>query len=468
MRSVARTLCVYQSAITLLAISLFSLGLYRYIETVLINEVDIGLSSRANTMSQMVEIEPDEIDLEFEELYWDEFDHDTATASYFMFNANGSLVAHSANADMRQLQALDQASTTPIMGTDRSLDGYPCRYIIYPFKPKLDDDVRHEQGIWRILITADLAQIHLTLRSLIFGCLICGSLFVLFSSLLHYWNTHRGLQPLRSIEQKVEGLDSSKLHDRFSTDQLPKELKLIAAKLNDLLDRLDASFQRERSFSSNAAHELRTPLAELKAIVQVGMLDDLKPETRRYFSDANQVIRRMQSLLDALLTLASGARQVSPSQHELDLGKLLREKVNEARHAGPARDIRLDAPKTLKVLSNATLLHAIIDNLLANALEYADPSQPINCRVLIDQGERSLQFSNRCDALDEADLTVMADTFWRKESARTDSTHHGLGLTLVQTYAQCMQLNFTICRLQNNEVAFTLSGFAPASPNASL
>ena len=53
----------------------------------------------------------------------------------------------------------------------------------------------------------------------------------------------------------------------------------------------------------------------------------------------------------------------------------------------------------------------------------------------------------------------MADTFWRKESARSDSNHHGLGLTLVQTYAQCMHLKFTISRLQSKEVAFTLSGF---------
>jgi two-component system sensor histidine kinase QseC len=459
MKSVARTLCYYHTAITVLAISLFSLGLYNYIEAVLINEVDIGLGSRAKTMSQLVEIEPGEIDLEFEELYWDEFDHETATASYFMFNANGRLISSSANADMRQLQAIYQQTTATIIGTDSPLGGNLSRYIIYPFKPKLEGDVDYDQGIWNILITEDLGQIFLTLKSLVFGCLICGSMFVLFSSLLHYWNTHRGLQPLRSIEQQVEGLDSSKLHDRFSTDQLPKELKLIAAKLNDLLDRLDASFKRERSFSSNAAHELRTPLAELKAIVQVGMEREVAPQAGRYFSDADQVIRRMQSLLNALLTLANGSRQVSPPRCELDLGKLLQDKVNEARKTAPACDIQLHSPETFKVLANETLLHGIIDNLLANALEYADPCQPISCRVLTNEGMSSLQFSNRCESLDEADLAVMADTFWRKESARSDSNHHGLGLTLVQTYAQCMHLKFTISRLQSKEVAFTLSGF---------
>ena len=115
MKSVARTLCYYHTAITVLAISLFSLGLYNYIEAVLINEVDIGLGSRAKTMSQLVEIEPGEIDLEFEELYWDEFDHETATASYFMFNANGRLISSSANADMRQLQAIYQQTTATII-----------------------------------------------------------------------------------------------------------------------------------------------------------------------------------------------------------------------------------------------------------------------------------------------------------------------------------------------------------------
>ena len=281
------------------------------------------------------------------------------------------------------------------------------------------------------------------------------------SSLLHYWATHRGLQPLRAIEHKVEHLDSTRLHDRFATETLPCELKLVAAKLNDLLDRLDASFKRERSFSSNAAHELRTPLAELKAILQVGMGSEADPEFRRYFTDANSVTDRMQSLLNALLTLADGSRAVSSKRVAIDLGALLRTKVHVASHMHPASNILLDAPDTVTVLADEPLLHGIIDNLLANALEYADSCQPIRCRVFRQNEQIALQFSNRCDSLDDSDLALMGDTFWRKESARIRASwawpDPGANLRTLS------QLKLTIARLRNREVAFTLSGLEAPS-----
>ena len=446
-----------------MAISLFSLGLYNYIERVLIQEVDASIRSRAKTISQLVEIEPSEIDLEFEELHWDEFDHESSTASYISFNANSTLISRSVNANISQLESIYQQTTEEVFGTHHSVEKNRYRYIIYPFKPKLDDGMISAGGDWCIIITEDLGQVLHILRSLVVGCLVCGSFFIFFSILLHYWNTYRGLSPLRSIEQKVESVDSSNLDFRFSTEKLPSELKLIAAKLNDLLDRLGASFKRERSFSSSAAHELRTPLAELKAIIQVGMESKADHESIRYFSDANSVVQRMQSLLNALLTLVEGSREVRPILKGIDIGELLQEKVKEARQIHPSRSVQLDLPDTLNVLCDEGLLHGIVDNLLSNALEYADQVHPIRCHILIYNGAISLQFTNSCKSLDQSDLAVMADTFWRKEVSRSDSTHHGLGLTLVQAYASCMCLDFTIAWLQSGEIAFTISGFKASS-----
>jgi signal transduction histidine kinase len=104
------------------------------------------------------------------------------------------------------------------------------------------------------------------------------------------------------------------------------------------------------------------------------------------------------------------------------------------------------------------LLHGIIDNLLSNALEYADRHQPIHCRISNESGLAAIAFTNHCTALKQSDIEVMCDTFWRKEAARSDSTHHGLGLTLVQTYARCMRLDFAISQLQSDEVTFTIKG----------
>ena len=97
-------------------------------------------------------------------------------------------------------------------------------------------------------------------------------------------------------------LDENRLDYRFCSEQMPSEIAPVGEKLNAMLERLDEAFIRERRFSGSAAHELRTPLAELKAIVQVGQ-QSCSEEAKPFFDDSSEVITRMESLLVTLLTL---------------------------------------------------------------------------------------------------------------------------------------------------------------------
>ncbi|MGA7881470.1 MAG: histidine kinase dimerization/phospho-acceptor domain-containing protein [Terrimicrobiaceae bacterium] len=78
-----------------------------------------------------------------------------------------------------------------------------------------------------------------------------------------------GLRPLDELAERVRGIGVTHLHERLPTDQLPRELQPIAEKLNEMLKRLEEGFAREQRFSSDAAHELRTPLAELKVMTEL-------------------------------------------------------------------------------------------------------------------------------------------------------------------------------------------------------
>ena len=118
------------------------------------------------------------------------------------------------------------------------------------------------------------------------------------------WGVRRGLMPVKQLGQAVANVDAGSLATRFTTEPLPAELRPIAERLNDLLARLEVSFARERRFTATAAHELRTPLAELRTLAEVNLATPSSESERiESWKDALASTQRMESLALHLLEL---------------------------------------------------------------------------------------------------------------------------------------------------------------------
>ncbi len=138
----------------------------------------------------------------------------------------------------------------------------------------------------------------------------------------------KGLRPLDRLAEEVSKVGSSSLSHRFSTEATPTELRPIIVRLNELLERLQSAFHRERRFTSNVAHELRTSIATLKVLAEVG-IQEASQQSRGdgslvFYHDTLAVAGQMEHLVVNLLGLvryASGLQEVAISS--IDLGNLI-------------------------------------------------------------------------------------------------------------------------------------------------
>jgi two-component system sensor histidine kinase QseC len=484
MKSIANRLTLSQLAISVCAIFLFSLALYHYVENVVSEEMKNGLLNQANTLSQMVEIEKKGVDFEFDEFKFEEFDRQGATSSYFVFDDHGDLVAQSRYADLQLLEdaeplkkelgllkpktSQEALESQYVLGHSVSPDGRYSALLLFSFYPKVKHSAQAPDRPWFLVVTHDQTNFKVVLHELMLGCMACGAAFILLNLAVQYWNIRKSLKPLRTMGSEAEKVSAERLDYRFSVKGLPEELQSIAFRLNDLLERLEASFVRERSFTTGAAHELRTPLAELKTIMQVGQGLGADDKAYPYFTDAESVILRMQSLMNALLSMTrsqpSDASTPFLVESEFDLVSLVREEWTReaARQSGDSfHPVEWLLPDSLPVVSDAGLLRGMVGNLLSNALEYADVGSLIQIRVSQQGRGADLEISNMCHHLKTCDVEQMTHAFWRKDASRSENTHHGLGLSLVKVYAANLGVDFSITRDEssnNNVVIMRISG----------
>jgi two-component system sensor histidine kinase QseC len=251
-----------------------------------------------------------------------------------------------------------------------------------------------------------------------------------------------GLRPLEQVAERAAGIDAGSLNVRFPTDGLPSELRPICQRLNESLERLEGAFKRERRFTADVAHELRTPIAELRALADVALKWPGNPETSAaYFKDAQEIAQQMETIVTTLLALArcqSGSTRVS--YREVVLSNVVQEGWNGHAVAAVNRGLTVTfhISPSLVVETDRSMLFSMVANLLSNAVEYTPRGGSIECRAEVSGSEAWLAVSNNTDSLEPDDLPHVFEPFWRKDPARTDSSHSGLGLTLVAAYAEIL------------------------------
>ena len=217
---------------------------------------------------------------------------------------------------------------------------------------------------------------------------------------------------------------------------MPAELRPIAERLNDLLARLDEAFQRERRVTADIAHELRTPIAELRALAEVG----LKWPEEAAFQDAFQIAQRMETLVTGLLALARHESGKQPVGREpVALANLVDKVWQPIAERARGRQLDVAIEVTGDWQTDPILLRLIVGNLLANAVEYA----PNRGKIRVVGNDSLLEISNSTDDLTREDLPHLFERFWRKDVSRTDAGHSGLGLTLARAATAALGLELT-------------------------
>jgi two-component system sensor histidine kinase QseC len=254
-----------------------------------------------------------------------------------------------------------------------------------------------------------------------------------------------GLRPLRAMSDRVAALDARSLSQaQFTSADLPRELTAIAAQLDSSLRRIGDAFHRERRFASNAAHELRTPLAAVRANAEVALRWPDLERMRGSMQDVLTTAERIQGLIERLLELARlGGEIQSLPKSTLDLATLLEDSLEtiDEQFASRGITIRREFSFPVPVSSSPSLLPSVLDNVLSNAARYATPYSEIV--VTVRGGERvMLSIENATSDLEPGNLDRMFEPLWTKSADRSAGSA-GLGLALVAEYALVLDLTVT-------------------------
>jgi signal transduction histidine kinase len=422
-------------------------------------QFDLALHTKALAISTVTTVGDDgTVRVQFTDRFLHDFDDDHPSDFFQIWRADGTTLARSESLGRANLPPRAGKLEKPKFSLFTLPNGRPARALSYRFRPKAPKGVAAPELL--LVVASDRDDLEETLELLL--ALAAGSAVLLAGAT--GWVVPRvlarGLAPLASLGEQAARIDSTSLATRFPEGALPLELQPIANRLNALLARLEQSFERERRFSADLAHELRTPIAELQSLAE----NALKwPEARDPATDreALAIAHQMEALVTQMLALARGEQgKLSSRPQIIALTAFVESAWRPFAARAASRGVRAEfalAPD-MAAVADPVLLRSILGNLFDNAVEYTPTGATIAVELSASAGRVNLAVSDPAGALTAEDVARLFDRFWRKEAARSGGQHAGLGLSLARCFAEAMGWNLTAALDDSGCVAFTLSG----------
>jgi len=291
--------------------------------------------------------------------------------------------------------------------------------------------------------------------------ILISLLVIILLSLIFVISINKGLYPLEKISEKIASLDATNLQQRMDLSYKPLELHTIATQFNSMLDRLEISFVKEQQFSSDVAHELRTPIAEILNIAEVALRwpnDEFdKKET---FEDILGSAQRMQVVVNNLLALTQcDEGKISVDRKPINVVKNIEEALERFKPKAMEKKFLIERKyqNSVMLVTGSNEWDLMLNNIFSNIFEYGDNKYPVLIKIVEDKGDVIISFSNYAPSLEKNDLMFMTNRLWRKDRARSSSFHSGLGVPLILSYSKLLDLELALDLDGNNIFTVTLA-----------
>jgi two-component system sensor histidine kinase QseC len=426
-----------------LLLVLSSVAIYFFTRVALLEEFDAGLQAKAANIMSLAEQGEDGIQIELPEASSPGGNRDLLPQFFEVWQTNGVVCARSPSLNGADLPQRFGSPAQSLIWDFALPDGGSGRAIGLKFLPKTEDeDAKHiipREAI--VVVAADRRPLDRTLAVLATVLVVTGLLTIAISVPLIGISLRRGHAPLGELARQAAAINADSLQMRFPVATLPEELQPIAKRLNDLLGRLESSFERERRFSADLAHELRTPLAELRAHAEVELEWAPGGEAEKHRETLN-IALQMEAMVTRLLELARSENgKISPQFESVRLAPLIEEvwRPLDVRAKAKHLDVQIEVSPDASLRTDRILFRSILANLLSNAVEYAPEHGRVEVAWLNDAEE--LKVSNTVHDLSPDDVPHLFERLWRKDKSRTGNEHCGLGLALSREFASLLGVN---------------------------
>ena len=270
-------------------------------------------------------------------------------------------------------------------------------------------------------------------RLLLGGVLLAG---ILAATAIALTVTKRGLRPLAAMANSVQRIGPHRLSERVAPAGWPRELQPLAVAFDEMLDRLEDSFTRLSRFSADLAHELRTPIANIRGETEVALTRPRSPdEYRKVLESSLGECERLSAIIDSLLFLARAEAADRSLQPTLFDARAEIDKIAEFyRPVAEEHGVTLACAGEAHIEADAVLFRRAVSNLVENALRYTGDAGTIAIGIAAQAGQVEIAVRDTGSGIAREHLPRVFDRFYRADPAR--SAHgSGLGLALVKSIA---------------------------------
>lgn len=324
--------------------------------------------------------------------------------------------------------------------------GLPARAIEFRFAPRIvfeadEDQLRQlQQPRVSLVFARTTADVEKTISRLRWTMAFVGLIGIIATLGTTWFAVGFGLLPLQSTTQSIAAIRAGTLSERLDDGATqPQELRPLINTINQLLSRLEKAFSRERSFSADVAHELRTPLAGLRAQLDLALSRPRSSEEyAKTIRNCLEITTQTGTIIESLLETTKQPAGESTSEDML-LCNLISGIFNEFEKTIQSRQLRVmnEVPKSAMVHSDRQSLTIILRNLVDNAVSHSDATSQVCVRATQDHRNCKISITNNAMTFPVDDIDKVFDRFWRADTSRHETGRHsGLGLSLCQRLAE--------------------------------
>jgi heavy metal sensor kinase len=287
---------------------------------------------------------------------------------------------------------------------------------------------------------------------------------LLLASAGGYFLARKSLAPVTDMARQARGMGAARLSERLEISNPRDELGTLALSFNELLDRLEKSFEQQRRFVADASHELRTPVAILQGETEVTLSRPDRPpeEYRETLAILRDESHRLAHIIEDLFTLTrADAGQYPLNCRDLYLDELATDVLRRTRSLAIAKGVTLTSSiqPELPLSADEDLLRRMLLNLLDNAIKYTPAGGMINVDCRVDGNSYVLRVSNTGSGIPVELQSRIFERFFRADKARSraegDTGGAGLGLSIARWIAEAHHGRLELTQSDSSGTTFT-------------
>ncbi|PHO12156.1 two-component sensor histidine kinase [Malaciobacter marinus] len=308
---------------------------------------------------------------------------------------------------------------------------YQKNYIISKIKIQIDNKD------YIVEVATDFSAINSTLENLIYILIFIVPIILILSITGGYFLIYKSFLPIEKLLLNLKSINASDLSKRLESKNINDEINLLSQEINNLLQRLEVSFNKISQFSSDASHELKTPLTIIRGEIEIALRKDrTSNEYKKTLSNCLDEILTIQQTIDDLLFLAKKEHEVLEQTEEIIyLDEVVLEAYTQMQTFAKLKNINLicDIEEPLQINGHHELLKIAIKNILKNAIIFSYKNNTVTISNYKKEDAFIICIKDEGIGISIQDQEKIFDKFYRTDKSRNkDSGGTGLGMSIVE------------------------------------